>query len=109
MRRRAVVKETFLIASEEKQGQGEWFLRLVGETETKEEAFQRAEGAAIYDGTEAFVIPCYKGDIDYMHDPLPEEFKDVEPKGELPNPATTAMSDTAAQIVAEDQADGSKE
>ena len=104
MIRKAKTVETFLIASEEKhQGAGEWFLRLVGESETKEEAFQRAEAAALYDGTEAFVIPCYKGDIQYEASPIPKEFADVEPKGELPNPVT------APAVGPDDQADGSSE
>lgn len=91
--RKAVTKETFLIVEEEGKGD-QWYLKLVGETETKEEAFERVKAGAVFDSTEAFVIPCYRGMIDWESgEEVPKEFANVEPKGELPNPVTAPQAD----------------
>ena len=91
--RRAVTKETFLIVEEDEQG-SKWSLKLFGETETKEEAFERVKAGAIFDSTEAFVIPAYRGMIDWESgEAIPKEFANVEPKGELPNPVTSSQAD----------------
>jgi len=96
IKRKAVTKECFLIVEEDGSGDN-WRLKVVAGCDTKEEAFERVEGGVLLDGNERYVIPCYRGDIDWEHDALPPEFKDVEPKGELPNPVTQAQADGSAE------------
>ena len=87
MKRDVEVKEVFLVAAEAEAG-GTWVLKLVGEHYSKTEALRQAEAGIRFDGTETFVIPCYKSDIKWVADDVPVEFANVEPKGELPNPVT---------------------
>jgi len=87
MIRSAKVVETFLICEE--SDSSPWGLKFVGDAEDKVEAFERAKAAARFDSREVFVIPCYRGQIDFTStEAIPEVFANVQPKGELPNPVT---------------------
>ena len=90
-KREAKVEETFLIVKEDGPGD-QWTLKLIGESQTKEEAFERVKGGVALNYEDYFVIPAYRAELDSVME-IPTEFADVEPKGELPNPIASSQAD----------------
>jgi predicted RNase H-like HicB family nuclease len=84
------VTEAFLVVKEEGSGEN-WRLKLMTQTDTKEEALKRASGGVLLDEGEYFVIPVYRTESDWYKEP--EEFKGVVSRGELPNPLPSPQAD----------------